>query len=929
MLKKLIAKSQKFELTFFALLTAAAIAIVFFKTVIFGQPISRLDLLYQLDFLYNPNLNGVTPTISQDPSTALQSFPKESYLQSCLRQCIPLTWNSLSGAGQPLIADLSNSLLNPLDLLVGTANQRLYNLAIVCKIIISGVCAYFCFVRRGAHPWAAATTGIAYALFARGLRIAELAETFLGTPIVFFAFTLLNKNDFTSYFRAALVVAFAYYSMHPEGFFVSVISAAILWCAEALSEAPESSGSTQSAQLKIFLALVVTGIVSIFLVAPSLFSFAEFLRLAYSYKYTSQGLEYLKLEQIPFYLALAKVKYSLFPGLVVLIGFPACLLAFGRNIPALLLLLSWLIFETRPGPLGNALAQSPFSYVLPEYSFSIIMLMFCFLSASGLSILASEKHKLAMRIGFLTGGVSLALVPLFLANINLSPEDYSLFVSSRVISTTIILLLIAAALITCIRVKNLAIPGAIGLLVINLCTMWQSVHAELAATKPVNFPPEDRRELIEQLQSRKDYRMIACGDRLLQPNTSLLYELADFRTCSPMIHEAYLNFVRAAGGNLGYCNMVQFPRELNSLLDFASVKYILTDCPLRSSTSKIEMENLKDSKLTDRVKLRVATGRILPGLRLQTSSAIYSPEEACIDIKLSFSTYIAQADRYHLRISLLQDGHELWGSPYKSLTALTDKVNHTSQFSYLIPAPAKAANKAIISLGILDSWTQTIVTPDGNSLHLQSNAIPLCSLGITPTKNTDITSPDKRFKLVYEDKKLLRIYENQNAVPDAYFAQGIIAVKDNDVALKMLIEEKVNGREVAIEATNNEVSLTTRNGDENAPSEQDRDRIRLIHKDNVSFTYECDPKGDSVLVQTTLNYPGWNVYIDGKRANLLRANSIFCAVHVPAGKHTVAFKYESLLLLIGNCLLAAASILSIIIQFPKIRNRVRNLEVTQ
>lgn len=39
-------------------------------------------------------------------------------------------------------------------------------------------------------------------------------------------------------------------------------------------------------------------------------------------------------------------------------------------------------------------------------------------------------------------------------------------------------------------------------------------------------------------------------------------------------------------------------------------------------------------------------------------------------------------------------------------------------------------------------------------------------------------------------------------------------------------------------------------------------------------------------------YPGWQVYIDGQRQELLRADYMFQAVRVPAGEHEVRFKYS-------------------------------------
>ncbi|MBR2852685.1 MAG: hypothetical protein IKE81_00025, partial [Clostridia bacterium] len=39
-------------------------------------------------------------------------------------------------------------------------------------------------------------------------------------------------------------------------------------------------------------------------------------------------------------------------------------------------------------------------------------------------------------------------------------------------------------------------------------------------------------------------------------------------------------------------------------------------------------------------------------------------------------------------------------------------------------------------------------------------------------------------------------------------------------------------------------------------------------------------------------YPGWNVYVDGKRETLMEANYLDRAVVVEKGKHIVEFRYE-------------------------------------
>ncbi|MFC1769648.1 YfhO family protein [Nitrospirota bacterium] len=50
--------------------------------------------------------------------------------------------------------------------------------------------------------------------------------------------------------------------------------------------------------------------------------------------------------------------------------------------------------------------------------------------------------------------------------------------------------------------------------------------------------------------------------------------------------------------------------------------------------------------------------------------------------------------------------------------------------------------------------------------------------------------------------------------------------------------------------------------------------------------------GDGLLILADQHYPGWKAYVDGTETKVLRANEILRAVPVPAGKHTVTFRYE-------------------------------------
>jgi hypothetical protein len=65
--------------------------------------------------------------------------------------------------------------------------------------------------------------------------------------------------------------------------------------------------------------------------------------------------------------------------------------------------------------------------------------------------------------------------------------------------------------------------------------------------------------------------------------------------------------------------------------------------------------------------------------------------------------------------------------------------------------------------------------------------------------------------------------------------------------------------------------------------------------------------GGGYLVNTDAYYPGWRAYVDGRPAALYRANVAFRAVLVPAGRHTVTFRYEPRSLRMGVAVSALAA----------------------
>ncbi len=90
------------------------------------------------------------------------------------------------------------------------------------------------------------------------------------------------------------------------------------------------------------------------------------------------------------------------------------------------------------------------------------------------------------------------------------------------------------------------------------------------------------------------------------------------------------------------------------------------------------------------------------------------------------------------------------------------------------------------------------------------------------------------------------------------------------------------------------------------------DRITLTSYKPNELVYESNSQAEGLAVFSEIYYNvrnEWQVTIDGKPADLLRANYVLRALRVPAGKHTIVFKFEPISVTTGKKVDLISSIL--------------------
>ncbi len=90
--------------------------------------------------------------------------------------------------------------------------------------------------------------------------------------------------------------------------------------------------------------------------------------------------------------------------------------------------------------------------------------------------------------------------------------------------------------------------------------------------------------------------------------------------------------------------------------------------------------------------------------------------------------------------------------------------------------------------------------------------------------------------------------------------------------------------------------------------------IKQTAFDNDAISYESNSTSNHVAVFSEIYYKDWKAYIDGKPADYFKANYVLRAMVVPAGKHTIDFKFEPKAFFTGRMITIVSSwILSLIL----------------
>ena len=125
---------------------------------------------------------------------------------------------------------------------------------------------------------------------------------------------------------------------------------------------------------------------------------------------------------------------------------------------------------------------------------------------------------------------------------------------------------------------------------------------------------------------------------------------------------------------------------------------------------------------------------------------------------------------------------------------------------------------------------------------------------------------------------------NPGALGNCWFIKSILFVKGPVEEMRSL--NNFNPRDTAFVDESFKSKLTAFTPADSLAS------IRQTTFDNDAIQYESNATGSHAAIFSEVYYKDWKAYIDGKPADCFKANYVLRGLVIPAGKHTIDFKFE-------------------------------------
>jgi hypothetical protein len=146
----------------------------------------------------------------------------------------------------------------------------------------------------------------------------------------------------------------------------------------------------------------------------------------------------------------------------------------------------------------------------------------------------------------------------------------------------------------------------------------------------------------------------------------------------------------------------------------------------------------------------------------------------------------------------------------------------------------------------------------------------------------DVVLDWDKYELAFDGDPQVNIYRNRSVLPRAFVVQRSESVPDQEQAFTAIHESDFDPA----------TAVVVENGRTIVPETPGTAEARILSYSNNEIRVEASTSLPGYLVVSEVYYPGWVVEVDGRRAEVLRANYAFRAVFLSEGTHQVRFSFQ-------------------------------------
>lgn len=149
----------------------------------------------------------------------------------------------------------------------------------------------------------------------------------------------------------------------------------------------------------------------------------------------------------------------------------------------------------------------------------------------------------------------------------------------------------------------------------------------------------------------------------------------------------------------------------------------------------------------------------------------------------------------------------------------------------------------------------------------------------------------KKLEPVFKDKTVV-VLKNKDCFPRVWLSRNYLVEKTPEGLAGKMTDKSINLREIVFIEKEPKVKLTNGKMDEN-------EFVRWLSQSPNKQELDVSIVKPAILFISDSYYPGWRAFVDGRQAEIYRADFVFRAIFVPEGRHKIVFEYKPRIFLYG------------------------------